>query len=311
MTNAPLALPEGASCGYLGPAYAAALSEFGAPAELPLSGGWILTREVPGGGARDGMGCYPYLVCRDWRRLGEDLRALASDLVCVAAAPDPFADCPPEALQAAFPDLMIAFKSHHVADLSRPLGEIVSTRYRRYADKALTALSIEFHPRPSGFLDAWTPLFGLSIQRFGLKGVRAFSRQSFARQLAIPGCVLALAKQGEEVVAAHLWMTHGEVAYAHLAAPGPRANELRAAYALYYAELQYFAGKVGWIDWGGEAGLSAAGALGTFKRGWSTGERTAYFCGRIFDPERYDQLRRAAGKVASRYFPAYREGEFA
>ena len=43
-----------------------------------------------------------------------------------------------------------------------------------------------------------------------------------------------------------------------------------------------------------------------FKRGWATGTRTAHFCGRVLDPERYAQL---AGAAATSYFPAYRAGE--
>lgn len=302
--------PQQTSCGYLGPAYAQALAEFGEPVELPASGGWILKRPIPSQDASDAMGCYPYLVCRDWRRLKDDLAALSGELVSLAAAPDPFAPLSSAELAEAFPDLAVEFKPHHVADLSRPVREIVAARHRRYAEAALKVLDVEFHTEPVALLDDWMALFARSIERFRLTGVRAFSRGSFARQMAIPGCVMSVARRGAEIVAAHLWMSHGEAAYAHLAAPGPRSHELRAAYALYYAELQYFTGKVGWIDWGGEAGLSASGKLGTFKRGFSTGTRPAWFCGRIFDRERYAALTQQAGKAGSRYFPAYREGEF-
>ncbi|HSS29061.1 MAG TPA: hypothetical protein VLL50_14020, partial [Usitatibacter sp.] len=61
--------------GYAHPGYAGSLAEFGTPRELPASGGWLLEREIPGGG-RDAMGCYPLLCCRDWRALREDLDSL-------------------------------------------------------------------------------------------------------------------------------------------------------------------------------------------------------------------------------------------
>jgi hypothetical protein len=53
------------------------------------------------------------------------------------------------------------------------------------------------------------------------------------------------------------------------------------------------------------------GGLTRFKRGWATGTRPVYFCGRIFQRERYEQLARQGGAPVSGYFPAYRHGEFA
>ena len=50
--------------------------------------------------------------------------------------------------------------------------------------------------------------------------------------------------------------------------------------------------------------------LSQFKRGWSTGTRTAYFCGRIFDHKSYAEIVKAKGIAATTYFPAYRKGEF-
>jgi hypothetical protein len=55
---------------------------------------------------------------------------------------------------------------------------------------------------------------------------------------------------------------------------------------------------------------NAEDGLSFFKKGWSTGTRTAFFCGRILDPERYAQLATARGVAGTDYFPAYREGEF-
>ena len=38
--------------------------------------------------------------------------------------------------------------------------------------------------------------------------------------------------------------------------------------------------------------------------------RTAYFCGRIFDPAKYAQLVELNRVGPTSYFPAYRRGEF-
>jgi hypothetical protein len=86
-----------------------------------------------------------------------------------------------------------------------------------------------------------------------------------------------------------------------------------AAYALYGAALEWFAGRVRWLNLGGAAGSSVGDVtdgLTQFKRGWSTETRTAYFCGRIFNPEHYVALTGAADLPPGGHFPAYRAGEF-
>jgi hypothetical protein len=295
--------------GYLHPGYAASLAEWGAPTELPRSGGWFLKRPIPGIEAWDGMGCYPFLACRDWSALGSDLEGLKGELVSFVAAPDPFGDYTVAQLVAAFGDQVVKFKDHHVADLRRPLDSFLSKRRRQRADRALRIVDVEFSEQPLQHLDAWMEVFSHSAEQFGLRGLRAFSREAFRQQLALPGAAMSLARQGSELVAAHIQMVHGGVAYAHMAAAKPAAGTIGAAAALYYAELMYYAGKVDWIDWGGEAGLSTSGSLSTFKQGWSTGVRPAYICGRILDRPLYEQLALAAGARGG-YFPAYRAGEF-
>ena len=294
---------------YLDPGYAASLAEFGEPVLLPQSQGWLLKRQVAGAERFDAMGCYPYLACAHWDRLADDLRSLEG-VVSVAAAPDPFGAYDLADLKRAFPDRLVAFKTHHVADLARPLGEIVSRRRLRYAEKALRQLTVEFHAAPEGLLDVWSGLFRHAVQQFGLKGVRAYSPAAMEQQFRLEGSYMAIASHESQPVAAHIWMLNGGVAHAHLAAPGPRAHEFGAAYALYHRALEFFVGKAAMIDWGGEAGVSRQGQLGVFKAGWSTGTRQAYFGGRILDLGRYGELCEASGKPPESYFPAYRAGEF-
>jgi hypothetical protein len=301
---------SGRVSGYLHPGYAHALSQFGTPTELPQSGSWFLQRPIPGTADADGMGCYPYLTCQDWSMLAADLEARRHDLVSFAATPDPFGCHTLADLQRAFPDHVVHFKEHCVADLSRPRDEFVSRHHRREAERALRRLDVECHPQPLKFLDEWVSLFDLTIAKFRIRGIRAYSRDSFARQLALPGTFMSLARYEGNIVAAHIHLVHGDVAYAHVAAANEVAYKTGAAHALYYADIQYFADKVRWIDWGGEAGLAKDGRLSSFKRGWSTGARPVYFCGRIFNRKRYDEITRVQGIRSTSYFPAYREGEF-
>jgi hypothetical protein len=111
---------------------------------------------------------------------------------------------------------------------------------------------------------------------------------------------------------ANLIFVQGKVAYAHLSAYSPLGYKLRVAYATRWSAIEYFGDKVHWLDLGGSPGVKSDGTdgLSQFKQGWSTGTRTAYFCGRIFDQERYSEIVKAKGITSTDYFPAYRKGEF-
>jgi hypothetical protein len=296
--------------GYLHHGYAQALSQFGAPIELPRSKAWFLKRPIPGSAHFDGIGCYPYMLCRDWAGLASDFEINRDDLVSFSAVPDPFGSYTIDDLKSAFPDRFVHFKDHHVADLGVPVDELISRHHRREAMRALKRVEVEFCEQPIRFLDAWVELFNVSADRFSIKGIRAYSVESFAKQLALPGACMSIARHQGKVIAAHIQMLHGDVVYAHLSAANDLSNKMGASYALYYSEIQYFSDKARWIDWGGEAGLVQNGNLSSFKRGWSTGVRPVYFCGRIFDRKRYDEITSLRCKNPGDYFPAYREGEF-
>ena len=295
--------------GYAHPGYAHSLSRFGTPVELPLSGGWLLERDVPGAACRDAMGSYPMLFCNDWTRLGEDLRALEGRLVAISAVPDVFGDHDPELLRACFGDVMVPFKEHYVVDMQRPLDDSVSRHHRRYARKAMLQVRCEVVEDRVGFLDEWVELHRHLVARHDVTGIRAFSREAFAAQLALPGMVVVRAMVGDVTVGAQLWMQHAHVAYGHVLAFNALGYETGAPYALYWFALQHFAGKVHWCWIGGVSGADAAtesGGLSQFKRGWATTTKTAYFCGRILDRGRYEELVHVARAAGNGFFPAYR-----
>jgi hypothetical protein len=120
-------------------------------------------------------------------------------------------------------------------------------------------------------------------------------------------------RHGNEVVGAHLLAIDGNMAYSHLAAFSPRGYEIWAAYGIYWASLDYLTARgVNQLDLGGTAGLKSTptDGLDRFKRGWSNMTRTVCLCGRVLDPQRYDQLCRCRDGGGTHYFPAYRTGEF-
>lgn len=297
--------------GYMHPGYAESLSEFGAPRELQQCGGWVIERPIPDFPYRDAMGCYPLFVCQGWPVLHSDLKNLEDELVSLSLVADPFGGYDREDLDRCF-DYVVPFKEHFIVDLHRPLNDVVCAHHRYYARKAQKSMIIEECLEPTQFVDEWVALYANLNNRHNLSGIKAFSREAFAKQLAIPGTVLLRVLHQGVIVAAQIWFVQGEVGYSHLTALNETGYALRASYALYWSALEYFSGKVRWLDLGAGAGVDNNGmdGLSEFKRGWSSGTRPAYFCGRIFNHEKYAEIVKAKGVTATDYFPAYRKGEF-
>jgi GNAT acetyltransferase-like protein len=302
--------------GYSHPSYAAALAEFGHPHALPRSDGWILERPIISTPYRDAIGCYPLFACRDWSQLALDLEELSSDLVSLAIVADPFGEHDPAQLNKAFPTLVTAYKEHLVTALTHSPETFVASQHRRKARKALERLDIERVEDATLFGDEWIELYANLIQRHRIRGLTAFSANSLRAQLAVPGITMFRAISNNETVGMTLWYTDREVGYYHLGAYSQLGYELEASFALFWRALDYFSSeRLQWLDLGAGAGIStnnAADGLTRFKRGWATGTRTAYFCGRIFDQSKYDEVMQSRNTTATtNYFPAYREGEFA
>lgn len=298
----------GGEAGYASALYARSQAHAGRLRPLTGSGGWLLEREIPGAEGSDAMGCYPLFACRDWSALPDDLAA-CGDLVSVVAVPDPHGEHDPALLRRAFPDLVEPFKEHFVCELGRaPAG---SRHHRYYARRALRRLEVEESSDPPRHLDEWEGLYAQLVERHGLTGLHAFSRDSFAAQLSVPGAVLLRAVERGSAVAAQLWYLRRGIAYSHLAAASARGYELAASYALHAAAAVLLRDRADVLHLGGGAGRAdAAGGdgLSTFKAGWATGSVTTYLVGRVLDTERYRTL--AASRGAA-YFPAYRAGELA
>ena len=290
-------------------AYALSFAEFGHPLELPKSGAWLLERHVSGGRERDAMGCYPIFSAQNWDELANDLSDIGPRLVSIALVTDPFGEYDENLLRRSF-DRVAAFKDHFVADFSGPLQ--ISRHHSYYARKAASLVTVEAGPPPADFCAEWTDLYATLVRRHDLRGIKAFSRSAFERQLSVPGIVVIQAIEAGTLVGAHLWYEQEDVAYSHLAAASERGYQLNCSYAIYSAALEFFRHRVKRIDFGGGAGAGVRDdGLTWFKRGWSNSVQTAYFCGKILNLESYNALSKAAGQQDATYFPSYRSGELA
>jgi len=259
------------------------------------------------------MGCYPLFSCEDWTGLEADLAELTEcDLVSLSLVTDPFGVYDPAYLSRCFHDVMIPFKAHYVIDLGLPLDEIAGRRHRKNSRRALKALEIDVQTEATALAEEWTLLYDALIERHNVRGIQAFSHASFVRQLDIPGSTLLRATRNGQTVAAQVYFTQADVAHCHLGAATRLGYEMSAFHALDFYSIGYFADRVRWLNLGGGAGLSVGvdDGLSLYKKGWSTETRTSYFCGRIFDRRRYDEIVTSKGVVSNGYFPAYRQGEF-
>jgi hypothetical protein len=298
--------------GYMHPRYVHSLQEFGQPCELPRCGGWVLKRQIPGFSCNDAMGCYPLFVCNDWSQIDSDLNAMEGEVVSLSLVTDPFGHYDLDLLHKVF-EVVTPFKEHFITDLRNSVNTRVSKHNRYYARRSLNSLSIERCQNPSQYVEEWTDLYAFLIKRHNLNGIKAFSRMAFIKQMMVPGLVMFRALHQGVAVGAHLWYVHDEVGYSHLAAVSSVGYDLMASYGLYWTAIEYFsANGIRWLNLGAGAGINDIGkdGLSQFKRGWSTETRTAYFCGRIYDRERYSEIVKARGISATEYFPAYRKGEF-
>lgn len=309
----PAGASEGAT-GYFHPAYCQSLSEFGTPRFLRKSGSWILERQIPNSNQLDAMGCYPLFVCQDWSQLYVDLEELQGEVVSLAIVSDPFGEYDSEYLRRCFPDRVLAFKDHMVIDLTQAPESFVAAHHRRNARKALERLSIELCKDPTLFAEEWTRLYSGLVARHNIRGLTAFSAKSLSAQLAVPGIVMFRATDHDETVGMTLWYVSRNRAYYHLGAYSDVGYDLHASFALFWRSIEHFQNQgLEWLTLGAGAGVSGSDdedGLNRFKRGWSTGTRTAFFCGRIYDRHSYSEAMHVAGLSPSDYFPAYRKGEF-
>lgn len=293
--------------GYASAAYAQALAEFGAILELPRSGGHLLARAIPGSNHDDAMGCYPLFACRDWSKLPQDIEGLADRVVSASLVTDPFAAVTLPQLQAAFPDVCLPYKEHYITDLSLSLETSIDPHHRRNIRKANACMEVEIAPPSEMLLKEWQRLYDNLIERHGVVGIAQFSPSSFRRQFAVPGFTAFVATDASKILGMTLWYVQGDVAYYHLAAYSDEGYQRRASFAIFNSALSHLKSSgVSWAALGAGAGVNAADSgLTRFKKGWSTGTRTVFFCGRILQPVAYESLRVSACD-SSAYFPVYR-----
>lgn len=299
--------------GYLDSAYAMSMAGNGKLVPLPKSGGGIIVREIPGSDLKDAMAPHPFLVCRDWRSLKDDIAGLDPSLVSLVAVTDPLADVKESELRASFNHLVRPYKEHFIMDLSRPLDSFIHPHHLRWARRALKNVEVEHCEEPLDHLGEWLGLYGNLIRRHEIRGAARFTEESLRLQFQVKGLSIFRALREGKTIGMILFMVQGEHGYFHLGAYNEAGYRNKASYALVWSIFQHFAGtELKTLDIGAGAGAfgDADDGLTLFKRGWASGTRMTYLCGAIIDARAYSRLSISEQADAPGYFPAYRGGEF-
>lgn len=292
---------------YADPRYADALTEWGQPLELRASGGWLLEQPIDASDLRDARGCYPVFSCRDWQRLPADLALLGDRLASVTVVTDPLSEPGAGLLREAFPDLSRAYKQHFVVDLASGPG-VLPPHHRRNVRRALDGVELQLCATPEQHLEEWLALYAVLRERHRIHGIACFSRDSFRKQLQLPGLRMFRASIAGETIGLNLWLGAEANGYYHLGAYSEQGYRSHAAYGLFWFAIDHFR-RLGlkWLNLGAGAGVTENidDGLSRFKRGWASGTKTAYLCGRICNRAAYALLA-ARASTASGFFPAYR-----
>lgn len=299
--------------GYLDPTYAQSMAADGRPVSLAKSGGWIIVRQIPGSHLKDAMAPHPFLVCRDWRGLIDDLAVLDPLLVSLVAVTDPLAEVKKSELQEIFHHLVRPYKEHFIMDLSRPLESFIHPHHLRWARRALRNVEVELCAEPLAHLKEWLDLYDNLIRRHEIRGLARLTEESLRLQFQINGLSVFRARRDGNTIGMILCMVEGEHGYFHLGAYNEAGYRSKASYALVWSIFQHFAGTdLKSLNIGAGAGAfgDADDGLTAFKRGWASGTRMTYLCGAIIDAKAYARLSVPEQAGAALYFPPYRGGEF-
>lgn len=297
--------------GYLNSLYSQSFFELGQPLNLPRSRGWLIKRMMPHLPYYDAMGPYPLFFCENWNELSADFQELKDEIVSISLVLDPFTVKQCGNCGDLF-DVFYPYKDHYILDLSLDLEKSISKNKQKNARRALRKLEVSLTIAPEIDLDQWIRLYDCLIERHQIRGLRTFSRQSFAYQLKIPKTHCFWAIHNSECVGANLYYIQGDVAYAHLSAFTEDGYSLGAPYALKWIAIQHLMKIVRWINFGGgtnEQNIETDG-LDLFKRGWSSKVGRSFFCGKINDQTKYQEAVKMSDVHQTNWFPAYRDGEF-
>ena len=174
--------------GYRHPAYARSWTSVGLPRYLPNSDCWVIQRQIPASTSTDVAALWPFLTCRNWHRLEQDLRDLADENISFAFVTDPFGEFDVGRLRECCGNGLVHFKDHFVTDLHRRPEEYRSTHHRRNVIKAMRQVTVE---KVDGsnldpWLETWKELYANLVRRHSIRESARLSAETLIAQFTVP-----------------------------------------------------------------------------------------------------------------------------
>ncbi len=254
------------------------------------------------------MGCYPLFCCSNWDGLADDIYNKRNDWVSFSIVTDPFHDTNEEKLKTIFNEKVMPFKNHFIVKLQDDWQTFIDKTHFLKARNAIRTIKIERVESPLNFIDVWNGLYTNLINRHQITGITKFSKKAFKGMFETPGLSVYNATLNDEIIGMVLFYEMDEVVYYHLGAYSEMGYKQNASFGIFLRAIKDFsnAGKT-YLNLGAGAGLieTANDGLARFKKGWASEERTAWFCGTVFNKELYGELTKKLDRANS-YFPLYR-----
>lgn len=273
---------------------------------VPLWGGHVLLRPLPGGNGLDAASAYPMGGFAAGADLTEGLGAMrAAGAVALSVVADPL-NAPDAAWLVEHADIHRRLKTHYVID--RAAAPVAPSKHHRYeVRRAQRQVSVD-RVALSDVRPHWDALYGHLAERHEIQAGARLGARHFDALAVDPQALVLAARAAGEIVALSIWLSDGTVAHNHLGASSAAGYAAGASYALYAAAIDALSGcRV--LDLGGAPGLAddPSHGLARFKRGFANGERATWLSGFVLDRAGYDAAVAAAGVDPSTgFFPAYR-----
>jgi hypothetical protein len=264
---------------------------------------FILKKAIANTDFFDACSCYPVYPITDQDMLGKDIEFLyAQDIVSWVFVSDVFFSNNDKLAKVL--DHFKPFKTHYLYNFSNRTVTY-SNHHRRKVKKSQQFCNVQVI-RLRDYLEEWFKLYQHLTVKHNVNPKAAFPFSYFEALAAMDDFITIGAFENEQLTSAHIWLQYNGYVYAHLAASNDRGYATSAAYAIYDFALHYFnqnGAKI--INLGGAAGTeNNFSGLSFVKKGFSNQEATAYICGKILQPEQYQQLTKQL--PAHHFFPAYR-----
>jgi hypothetical protein len=280
--------------------YAEALAGREPMVAIPEWGSHLIRRPIDGGFS-DAMGIYPLQVFARGADVSAGLARLSGQgLVSAVLVPDPLLS--PVGEMARHFEVCRPFKTHYLIDPAQ--GPFSPSRHHAQELRRAGRRNRIERVALADCLEAWRHLYAGLVARRTVSGAADFTPAYFDALAADPAMQAFAAYVDDEIVGMAIWFAAEGVVYYHLSAVSPAGYASGAAYGLFGAAVEHFAGR-GVVHLGGGAGTGdGSDGLAAFKRGFANAEIVAHVCGAVLDKDVYAKLSRGHAETA--FFPAYR-----